>query len=515
MKGLACLKRGFLLGACLTLLGPTGFAEPVIDVEIEVDFGKDLGQNFGTLFEARDESGRLAFGAGFPAVYNTHYRSERYKFEFFIRPKEGGDSFRLEPFPRPTDIASTYVYDFGGDLFVNYRGAPEGLRKYDRTSKSWIAAADEDHHGISVSTVRGKLLASQGGKVVYGDETIFESPAHPIYRYFYYGKGHLYFYREIKPEGGESQKAVVAIPWTPYDDPIQADIKKEKVLEIFMPPEFPYAWGQFGDEVITCSNWGGLYAFNGSDWKIVRKPQEGVSYQVYSMVTYNDRLLLGQYPTGFTFEYDGAESKVLENWPPVPAGASPSARELQTNAIYRGELYAGVWPWAELWRMNPETEEWIEMGRLFKHPEYHKNPVHPYEEAAKAAEIVGNQLGQRLTSMVMYGDSLIMGTSWKGGDTPIDREKVKDLTDEQVAEFGAIHRLTVPGHLTGVLSWKDGPTKLRFVAGDGKMTILQDGEPIATTKIDDEFLNGLSGADIKWGEGTFGRTSGTVKPAQP
>ncbi|MCA9442886.1 MAG: hypothetical protein KC964_18935, partial [Candidatus Omnitrophica bacterium] len=76
-------------------------------------------------------------------------------------------------------------------------------------------------------------------------------------------------------------------------------------MDIFMPPEFPYSYGQLGDEVITCSNWGGLYAFDGESWKVLRKPEEGVSYQVYTMITYGDRLLMGQYPTGYFIEYDG------------------------------------------------------------------------------------------------------------------------------------------------------------------------------------------------------------------
>ena len=235
-------------------------AEPSLDVTVEVDFGKDLGQNFGTLFEGQSKEGGLSFGAGFTAVYNSYYRGERNKVQFFVRPTENESKFELEPFPRPEGmVPSTYAYDLGDSLYVHYKTKPDGLLKYRPDDENWTEAQGEERPGISASMVGGKRLEMLNGDVVYDGQVIFDPPDHPIYRYYYYGQGHLHFYRETKPEGeGEIQKAVVAIPWSPYDEPMEADIAKEKVLDLFMPPEFPYAYGQLGDEVITCSNWGGL-----------------------------------------------------------------------------------------------------------------------------------------------------------------------------------------------------------------------------------------------------------------
>jgi hypothetical protein len=494
----------------LCLCGGLAFGRPAtaFDLTVEVDLGKDLGQNFGTLFEARDETGRLVFGAGFPAVYNSYYRSERNKIEFFYRPSKGADRFEIEPFPRPNALASTYVYDLGESLFVNHKTKIDGLVKFDPESRTWTGVEGNDRHGASTATVGGKRLEYLNGEVVYDDKVIFDSPAHPIYRYYYYGKSHLHFYRETKGEDGEVQKAVVAIPWTPYDDPLQADIAREIVLDIFMPPEFPYAYGQIGEEVLTCSNWGGLYAFNGTEWKILREPVENVSYQVYSMISYGDRLLMGQYPTGFFIAYDGNKIQVLEGWPPVPNAASPSARELQTSMIYRGELFAGVWPWAELWRLDPDTNEWKAMGRLFKNPDVHKRTVHPYEEEAKAAGVVLNQLGQRLTSMVRVDDGMVMGTSWKGGESPLDEAMFGGLSSEQREEFGDVHRLEMPGALSAFLEWKDKPTQLRFVIEEGKMSIHQDGKEIGATEIGAPWNENPDELNIQFENGIFGPFDG-------
>lgn len=496
--------------ASLCLWSGLLFGKPAFsfDLTLEVDLGQDLGQNFGTLFEARDESGRLVLGAGFPAVYNSYYRSERNKIEFFYRPSEDADRFEIEPFPRPNAIPSTYVYDLGDGLYVNHKTIDDGLVKFDSGKGAWTEAEGSDLHGVSVATVRGKRLETLNADVVYDGKVVFETPEHPIYRYYYYGKGHLHFYRETKGEDGEVQKAVVAIPWTPYDDPLQADIASEIVLDIFMPPEFPYAYGQIGDKVLTCSNWGGLYAFNGTEWRILREPVENVSYQVYTMINYGDRLLMGQYPTGFFIAFDGNEVQVLEGWPPVPSPASPSARELQTSMIYRGELFAGVWPWAELWRLDPDTNDWKAMGRLFKNPEVHKRTVHPYEEEATAAGLVLNQLGQRLTSMVLAEEGMVMGTSWKGGETLLEGEKFESLTQEQREEFGAPHRLEMPGALSAILEWKDKPTRFRFLIEEGKMSLHQDGKEIGSTEIGAPWNENTDELDIQFENGIFGPFDG-------
>ena len=50
----------------------------IVDVTVKLDFGKDRGQNFGTLFEARDGKGRARFGAGFMGLYNTCFRADRF-----------------------------------------------------------------------------------------------------------------------------------------------------------------------------------------------------------------------------------------------------------------------------------------------------------------------------------------------------------------------------------------------------------------------------------------------------
>jgi hypothetical protein len=66
----------------------------------------------------------------------------------------------------------------------------------------------------------------------------------------------------------------------------------------------------------------------------------GASVGTASM-SFGDRLLMGQYPTGRIFAYDGQTIVDQENWPPVLNGVVPYSRDAQTTGTYGGYLYVG------------------------------------------------------------------------------------------------------------------------------------------------------------------------------
>jgi hypothetical protein len=216
-----------------------------------------------------------------------------------------------------------------------------------------------------------------------------------------------------------------------------------------------------------------------------------------------------QYPSGNLVEYDGAKLTTLTDWPPVLPEFSPNAREAQTAIIYRGELLVGVWPWSELWRLDGDTGRWVFLQRMFSHPPPHKSPVHPYEREMGAAGQVSNLMGQRLTGLVPQGPDLFVSTGSKGGQT-MRPEELPFLTQQQRLDYGAVYRLHMPGNLAAVIRWKDVPTRLRFVAQNGRMSIEQDGKVIGSAEVDAGLLADTQGATVKWGEGVFGPLRGTI-----
>ncbi|WP_298868859.1 hypothetical protein [uncultured Gimesia sp.] len=506
-----CLFLSYIfLSLLLTLCGRLTYGdEPSIDVTVTVDFGKDLGQNLGTLFEATDDQGQRIFGAGFTSVYNSYYRGERYKLQFYIRPPQQKCRHEIKPIARAGTNASIFLYDLGEQVYAN-QGSKGGLQQWNSSQQKWSLVDTEKPHGSSASTVRGKILAWFDSGLMHGDQKIFSQPSDAEYKYYYYGQGHLFFFRKTMSIAGRVDKSLVAVRWSPYAENLNVDLSLAKTLTINSIEVFPYSWGQYGNETLTCFNYGGVYTFDGHRWKTLIEPSTQTSNQIYSMIYYQDRLLMGQYPSGMLFEYSGNQVRMLENSPPIPAAASPSVREAQTTGIYRGELFVGVWPWAELWRLNPDTSQWNQLGRLFTHPQVHSVPVHPYEAEAKSNGLVINDLGQRVTGMIPHNDSLLIGTSWKMGSKIYGVDRFDFLTPQQRKEYGVVHQLRMPGNLVSILSWQDEPTTLRFVVKEGRMAISQDGRDLATVKINSALFVDLPKTTIRWGQGVFGPLNGTL-----
>lgn len=479
-----------------------------IIVEVDVNFAQDLGQNFGTIFEARDpQTGKLLFGAGFPATYNTRLQSDRYQMQFFVRPLKLKKQYELSTYPRPTNMfAQSYLYSIGNNIHMAY------LHHNDMSIKNnlWLDDQANPRQGSNnIIFLRGKPLTLRDDKLLYDNKVILNlsdsKKTDNKYNFLYYANGHIFLSLHTK-----TNSSIIAIPWSPYPDSSPVNLDNAISLNTIKRFSVVYSFGQFNNEVLACTNTGGIYSFKNKKWKVIRNPN-GKSYQVYSIINYNNHLLMGQYPSGNLLEYDGDKIITHDNWPPVPKDASPTARELQTTSIYRGELFVGVWPWAELWRLDPDTSKWIAMGRLFKSPSVTINPVHPYEEEAIASGSGRNVLGQRITSMIPLENSLLIGTSWKGGENTLDEYKFTLLNKEQREEYGSIHRLKMPGNLSGTLRWKDKPIKLKFVAQGNEMAIWQDGIKIAAAQINPKLLKDIQEYELQLGKGLFGKFSGTIK----
>jgi len=479
--------------------------------EAVVDLGKDQGQRFGSIFEARTGNGRVVAGAGFMEVYNTRFRVGRHMLQFFVRPLKNEDQFTLQRLPHPDLDCGVYMFDLDEKLYAWSSVQNNSLRRWDEPSKRWLNQLPHQtvrlRSGETVMRLGKGLLTMANNKVSYNDRMILGPPTRGNYYNFYYAGGWLCFYHRLTANSDAFTK-IYACPWTPEKDgPVE--LSRAVVMDTKYVGETPFAWGQFQETVLTVSNQGGVYAFDGMTWKTLLEADNTVSYQVYSMLNYYDRLLLAQYPTGYLFEFMGQELKLLKGWPPRLPGVSPRAREAQTLSIYRGDLLVGVWPWAELWRYNHQAKKWHSMGRMFTHPEVTDKRVHPYEAAANKYGLVTNHWGQRVTGMVPFGDSLMLSTSSKGTSRWYD--KYDFLTEGQRREYGAVLQLKMPGNLAAQIEWKDRPSRFEFILTRDKMIIRQDGQQLASTPLqltDQGEKNALEHIHTTWGQGVFGQFNG-------
>ncbi len=483
-------------------------------ITITIDRGRDVGQNFGSLFEATSNDGSLVIGAGFQNLYNTRYRADRHATQLYVRPSRGERTFETEALPRPNELCGTYLYGRDGVVRSTYGG----VKAWDPNANKWL---DDKIIGGSEETMRvGNGLLELGDSTVkYDGKVILGPPEKGSYQLFFYASGHLCFYHVKRGEGGyrpyvnddDGFSKLYACPWTTDEGTV--DLYKAIVLTLPVVGETTFAWGQLGEQIVTGSNIGGFYVFEDGSWRMLLEPKLGVSYQLYSMMAYYDRLLMGQYPTGRVFEYDGEKIVDLAGWPPKLDGVSGSSREAQTTVIYGGDVLVGVWPWGEVWRYNPDSEKWSFMRRMFDHPDLSDKITHPYDLENRGND-VGNLWGQRVTSLVTSGPDIFISTSakypceWNADQFPF-------LAPDKWKSYGTVYRMTMPGHLSATTNWTDGPTTIEFTIRDADIEISQDGKHLAATTLAGslaERLRALNGfkQQVKLGDGIYGKFSGVV-----
>lgn len=477
-------------------------------ISVTIDRGQDTGDSFGSLFEVASTDGSVVIGAGFQNGYNTRYRADRHSLQFFVRPTDGKRSLRTEQLPRPNQLCGTYIY--GRDDVV--RSTYGGVKAWGSKSNSW--KSEREIGGTNESMrVAGKLLTFGDSEVQFDGRTILSRPEQGSYQLFFYANGHLCFYHVNRGGGGyrayENDAAgfskLYACPWT-YDQPV-VDLSTAIVLTLPVVGETTFAWGQLNEQIVTGSNIGGFYVFEEDKWRTLRQPELGVSYQLYSTMIFHDRLLMGQYPTGRVFQYDGVKISDLAGWPPVLDGVSKSAREAQTTAIYGGDVFVGVWPWGELWCYNPDSRAWSFAQRMFDHPELSNKITHPYDLENEGAD-VPNQWGQRVTSLVPSGPSLFVSTSAK---SPCNRDadRFPFLEPDKWKSYGAVYAITMPGHLSAPTTWTDGPTTFEFLVSGAEISMTQDGKEIGSTTLTGQLAERLGSGlrldkDLNWGQGIYG-----------
>lgn len=481
-------------------------------ISADVDFGADRGQSFGSIFEVRNRNGRVIAGAGFADAYNTRFRTGRRTLQFFVRPDSGNAAYEVERLPHPDLDTGVYLCEYDQEIYAWSYVRGNSVRKWDRQSGSWLKELPPGlpamRSGDGVMRLGKGRLAFSNSTAWYDDRKILSPPEEGRFYNFYYADNHLFFYHRSS-DAKNLFTRLVACPCTVNENGIEPiSMESAIVFETKYDQETPFAWGQYDGQILTVSNQGGIYVFEDGRWRTTLAADKRYSYQVYSALRWYDRLLLAQYPTGNIFEYRGEQAIHRKDWPPVMPGVSPSARECQTLAIYGGELLAGVWPWAELWTHDRDSERWRFSMRMFTHPEPTTETVHPYEAETDRFNLVRNHWGQRITSLVPQGDSLLVATSSKGTERWDDRYDF--LTETQRREYGAVLKLRLPGNLAVQPAWTDGVTRLEFIFDGQTMTVLQEGEKLQSTSVGDQFDVDLAEVRVNWSRGIFGPLDGQL-----
>lgn len=220
---------------------------------------------------------------------------------------------------------------------------------------------------------------------------------------------------------------------------------------------FPYVYARKDDSVISITNYGAALLFKDGDWcrmsmkddvyscpelrvAPLDKPRE---IQFYSSVAYQGKVLLGEWPTGRLYEFDGQTLRPSDMTPPAISAVVEQrlGYEAQSMAEYCGDLFVGYWPKGEIWRYDHRENKWHYFKRFFSQEpgEY----FIPHKDRT-ADHLEGAFFGQRITALVPFEESLYVSTSnlrsWKIG------EEVPDTVGaEKAEEYGAIYKITRAG----------------------------------------------------------------------
>ena len=165
-------------------------------IAIRIDRGEDQGQNFGSLFEAPTTDGTAVLGGGFQGVYNTYHRTDRHVLQLFVRPTRAEAAPTVEPLPRPTEIAGTYLLDLDGTVY----SSGEKVRSWDGSAQAWRAEASSAREGMRLGS---GLLTFDGRRAQYNGRELLPTPDLGEYQRFYYAHGRLFFYHTYwgQPDG--------------------------------------------------------------------------------------------------------------------------------------------------------------------------------------------------------------------------------------------------------------------------------------------------------------------------
>jgi hypothetical protein len=487
--------------ATYVALSCVGQAHSAIDesfhLSISVSRQIDRGENWGSLFEITDASDESIAGAGFLGAYNTFPRSDRDQLHIFVRSHDQKAEWKTERLPRIESPATGfYPFQLAGELYVSTRnGLDDRVHQWDNATASWNLIKVVDN---GTQQIAGKNFHVSAEQVMWDGRALVKPSAPYRFGEHYFAEGKLIL-RAFRSDGQEPANTFVVYSWNP-DDSVGPQPMNGLSLSLLQPREFVYTFGQWHDHILAISNMGGVYRLRPEGWDTLRAPDPGVSYQVYSGLNYRDKLLLGHYPTGEIYEYAGDQLVLKRGWPPVMPGVSRKAREAQTLAIYNGELYVGVWPWAEVWRYDGSN--WHFVQRMFSHPLITDAVTHPYEAETKQADSVYNLWGQRVTGLVPYKGSLIITTSSKGG-APW-KPKFAFLSHERQREYGAIYRATLPGQLSVHAPVASTPTRIELRKENEFLVVRLNGAESGKIRLPLESWKRLANGTIRWGKGVYG-----------
>jgi hypothetical protein len=424
-------------------------------LEVKLDIGStDPYDRSGTVFEVSGASGPVA-GFGFPEIFNTYRHSNDSILHGFVR--DGNKAFELREIGKAKDWLTSYF--LAAPTRLVSANPSQGWALSGLTGQGWrsiepktFADIQLDAFGIDPTELKEDcgyvmgLRLSLGffGNCLVGQGRYFSlrglakefGSADARMRPVFAGAGHAVLIRE-EADGRRAGFAICALLQGPKLE--GCSYRKYRLTN-----EFPYAIGVIGPDIVVTLNTGAIIRYSPATKEFTERESDGFSLQLYSFARYGKKSLWGQYPDGMIGELSGTEFQADAVQLPIDDYRMTAEPELQSLGIYKGTLFAGVWPFGQVFAKSGEGETWRLVDRLFPGPPIGADTGEPFSKQTQ-----GNYFGQRITDMIAFGDSLYIATGSKTGVLPSIPEGRDGAAVRAIApEYGKVWRL----HSTGALS---------------------------------------------------------------
>lgn len=212
-----------------------------------------------------------------------------------------------------------------------------------------------------------------------------------------------------------------------------------------------YAYAYANSAILAATNFGDVVIYKNKSWcRTTRSKddaytcpkneepttlQEPRKVQFYSSLSFDSFSLVGEWPTGRIYKFDGNTLAPTESQPPFTT-REPIGYEAQSMATYCGDLYIGYWPTGEIWKRHTTTGEWSLAASLFDRSEDFIPYIDRHNNKREAAFY-----GRRVTALVPTDNGLIAATSnlrgWEPGYLP------QFMNAKEAEQYGSIYRIEI------------------------------------------------------------------------
>jgi hypothetical protein len=461
---------------------------------------RDQGLPLGSIFEIKSPDGTPVAGAGFSHAMNTTHQGNSRVLTFFVR---GNDERRIVDLGQPYSPADHFfLLAIGRDLTAipHYAGLGLPPKRYDPATNSWEPLMLPGHAtgaGIaSIQMIAGTpLLLRQDGAQLYYRTRLDVDPrwADKTGLDILFARDRLYLHAV-----DETTSYFYICDWQPGQKSVRSCSEHELGEPTQLYTLFP-ADDRAG--IYVTDRLGNTLHLSRAGLATVRATT-GESYQVYAAIRYRDRVLLGQYPSGNLLAMPG-HTPIAPAVGHLPC-SSQNQRELQSVAIHRGSLIAGVWPWGELWEGVP-GRDWRLVRRMFSHPLQPCGEA-PHEDVVTGSALDYNALGQRIFSITSWRHGVALATAAKNHAS---RAAFDLLAPDLSAEYGRVYALESDFELSCEVPGKGRMTLSMRLSSEG-MSILKDNRVLCERKVYEAGPFLAASPTITAGSGPWGRFAGRI-----